>query len=528
MVNSMDYFQSMPYIKVKNDTPEHGLAIVVDYEVEKQKKDDFSKFIQELQKKKPADMNQQIENYEPKPNPEYDIFSGIYQLKALEGYKKVVLNILHNKDSFPVLLKELLYLYSKPEDLSEQSVDRLKKLERQGNLSPSSKVNSLQLFNPHKGKGVNEPKANRLANENLSAFWLREWMKLVGSYKAMTIKAVQINNRSWDTKIYVLCPRSIDFNQLMSLHVAFKPKLRGLLSAVKLDIVSLLSFCRIFIENISEYQEKKKVFSALIKPHHFINGFYTAYLKDLGQNKAVSNLSFLQLPTFIEVGSYDNGQMWIQILQEHQKIIGTPREDATGSCIQMLHNYRQFLTSSDFKYFFDFLMSYSIFLMQEIDKEHYYVKPFSLKLMEAMLMKSCKDFLPILQSEGFKCIATAIRKSTISLQYTPKEQRQYEVKYGVAQDLKRKSAYKKELVEYLAEFIAFYNAENARVKEKRGETFIPRSNVKQQDIDEIVKLIDDYGSSIIGRLLAAYGYAFDRKEKIEEPAEETFMEVENV
>ena len=129
---------------------------------------------------------------------------------------------------------------------------------------------------------------------------------------------------------------------------------------------------------------------------------------------------------------------------------------------------------------------------------------------------SDKPLSPIFENEGFKNIAKAIRNSTIILQYRPKNQRLYEVKYGMAQDLKRKSLYKQDLVEYLSEFIAFYNAENARIKERKGENFIPRAAVKQQDIEELAKLIDDYGSNIIGRLLAAYGYALDRKEKVEE------------
>ncbi len=527
IVESVRYFQAIPYVKVKNDKTTKRLAIVYDYEAEKSKRDNYNNFINEIRKQKPANMNKQIEDYEPKPHPDYDIFSGIYQLKAIEGYKKAIFNIFDNIQQFKVLIDELLYLYSQPEDLEHQSINRLKKLEKQKVLKKFQSIKSLQLFNPHQGKGLNEPKANRLENENLSAFWLREWMKMVGSYKAMTIKSVKISNRSWDTKIYVLCPKNIDFNQLLQLHFAFKPKLRGL-SAVKLDITTLLRFCEIFIQNIPEYQEKKKIFSRLMNPHHFINGFYTAYLKDLGQNKAVSNLSFLQLPSFIDINSYDDGQVWLQTLQEHYKIIGTLKEDATGSCIQMLQNYRQFLTSSDFEYLFDFLIGYSGFLMQEIAKEHYYVVPFSLKNMEVMFMKSCKEYLPILQSEGFKNVATAIRKSTISLQYTPKGQRLYEVKYGIAQDLKRKSDHKNELVEYLSELIAFYNAENARVKERKGDNFIPRANVKQQDIEEVIQLIDEYGSNIVGRLLAAYGYAFDRKEKIKETIDDSLMEVENV
>jgi hypothetical protein len=144
--------------------------------------------------------------------------------------------------------------------------------------------------------------------------------------------------------------------------------------------------------------------------------------------------------------------------------------------------------------------------------------------MEEFFMRTQEKLVPIFQSEGFKNIAKAIRSSTIALQYTPKEKRLYEVKYGMAQDLKRKSAYKEELVEYLCEFIAFYNAENARVKENKmrqgNVKFLPRATVKQQDIEEVIALIDEYGSSIIGKLLGAYGYAFNRKQKDDETVAE--------
>lgn len=521
LVKSTKYFQTMIYIKVKNDKPDSAVT-VIDYDGEKGKRDNFNKFVQELKKQKPVNMNQQIENYQPKPNPDYDIFSSIYQLKALEGYKKVILNLFDNRDSFAFLLKELLFLYSEPEDFLEQSNKRLKALKKHMELDANIKVNSLQLFNPHQGKGVNEPKSNRLKNENLPSFWLREWMKMIGCYKAMTIKAIKISDKSWDSKIYVLCPKNIDCNQLFTLNLSFKPKLRGL-SAVKLDISSLLQFCETFIKNIPEYKERKNVFSKLINPHHFINGFYTTYLKDLGQNKAVSNLSFLQLPTFIEIGSYNDGQAWIQIIKEHLTIINrlqeTPKNPESGIALEVMQQYRQFITSSHLIMFLNCLATYGIYLMDKFSdywakRVKYKPTPFSSKFLEVLLMKiSNKELLPILQCEGFKNIAAAIRKSTISLQYTPKEQRQYEVKYGIAQDLKRKSAYKNELIEYLAEFIALYNVENARLKEQKGESFIPRSNVKQQDIEEFIKLIDEYGSNIVGRLLAAYGYAFDRKEK---------------
>jgi len=526
LVSDTEYIQLLPLIKIKGDSPDPAIPTVIDYEIQKERRKSFNQFVQDLRSRKVPDMKQQIENYEPKPHPDYDILSNIYQLKALSAYTKALSNVFINRENYSVLIKEILFLYSTIDDLSNESTNRIKKLEKKGILQKNTNFNALQMFNPNQGKGVNELKSNRLKNENQRAYWLREWLKMIGSFKTMTIKPIQISSRSFDTKIYVLCPFEIDFGHLKRLQTSFKPKLRGL-SAVKLDIACLLHFCEIFILNLKEYQEQKRQFSMLINPRHFVSGFYTAYLKDLGQNKAVSNLSFLQLPTFVSINSFFDGQEWIRIIQEHESILRALREDATGSCIQMLHNYRTFLTSSEIEYFFEFLAGYSAFLMQEIAKGNFYIRPFSLKLMEELIMRTNTEFTPILRSDGFKNIAAAIRRSTISLMFVPKgHERLYDVRYGMAQELKQKSDYRDELIKYLSDFCASYNNETARVKEAKNKIYRP--TVKQQDIEEVVRLIDTYGSGIVGRLLAAYGYALDRKDKIEETEEETQEEVENV
>ncbi len=112
----------------------------------------------------------------------------------------------------------------------------------------------------------------------------------------------------------------------------------------------------------------------------------------------------------------------------------------------------------------------------------------------------------ILESEGFQKIAYAIRQSTVTAQYRKKEgDRRYDVRYGLGRDLVRQSQYPDEFVAALSDFLHKYNAENAQVMETRPGPY--RKSVKTDDIQDILRLIDQYGSDLIAKLLVAYGYA---------------------
>ena len=87
---------------------------------------------------------------------------------------------------------------------------------------------------------------------------------------------------------------------------------------------------------------------------------------------------------------------------------------------------------------------------------------------------------------------------------TPKNARKFDIHYGIAQDLKRKSGHKAELIEYLSDFMASYNAETGKAFEK-GK--MGRQLIKTNDINELIRLIDEYGNSTVGRLLSAFGFA---------------------
>ncbi|MFN3316649.1 MAG: hypothetical protein ACK40K_07540, partial [Raineya sp.] len=125
----------------------------------------------------------------------------------------------------------------------------------------------------------------------------------------------------------------------------------------------------------------------------------------------------------------------------------------------------------------------------------------------------------IIANEGFKAVAQAIRKSTVSLQYTPKDARKFDIRYGLAQELQNKSKSKIDLATFIGEFIATYNAETAKVAEKNGGKSF-RANVKDEELAQFYALLDKHPSRLIGALLASYGFALKAKEVKEDESVE--------
>jgi hypothetical protein len=158
--------------------------------------------------------------------------------------------------------------------------------------------------------------------------------------------------------------------------------------------------------------------------------------------------------------------------------------------------------------------------MQELSKEHYYATPFKTESLD-MLFNCLNKFLnkkydnmkfnEIINDDGFKAVAAAIRKSTISLMYTPKAKRQYEVRYGFARNLQNKSKTNEELVTFISDFIASFNTERAR-KSETGRAY--QKPIREDDLAKFYQLIDSVNDpKMLGAMLAAYGFALTPKEE---------------
>jgi hypothetical protein len=280
-------------------------------------------------------------------------------------------------------------------------------------------------------------------------------------------------------------------------------------SPIKYDIINSIDLTAKFIKHTPEY---------LGKVRKTLKGFHSVYQKKLGgvdKPGTVTNIAFLNTPDFVEYNNQDEASEWIEILEQQRNLISNIKEQ--GDSIQGLQSYRNFLGAignSALEYFTDFSYWYSSYLMQQLSRENRFVRTFKKEHLNKFYKNMDTQELnlsEIIQNEGFQAVAKAIRKSTVSLQYTPKDQRQFEIRYGLAQQLQNKSKSKEDLATFIGEFIGTYNAETGRNAEKNGGKSL-RANVKDEELAQFYSIADKFPSRLVGALLASYGFALTKKD----------------
>ena len=143
-----------------------------------------------------------------------------------------------------------------------------------------------------------------------------------------------------------------------------------------------------------------------------------------------------------------------------------------GDAMIGLLAYRNFLNGSSINEYFKFNYWYAAYLMHELsNKKQTYLTMNKIETLNKIFTLMDISFKEIIENEGFQSVAAAIRKSTVSLQYTPKDQRKFDVQYGLAQKLQNKSNSEEDLIAFVGEFVAKYNSDTARQYEKTGTGF---------------------------------------------------------
>jgi len=484
---------------------------IVDYEVER---DRAQRYWQAVKQKAPTETLAQ-----QKPHPDLQVWDWVrsekldYRKKGGQyvrcPYNDLVWRWQSLAPQFTENLRHILMLCTTPQG-DEEAVRKswCKRMKKLG-VKDDGKATLVQLFNHSQGKGQNEPKAIRLEMGNIKAFWLLEYLKAVGMYHCAVPRRVQGTD---DRKTYALAPVSMRLGANDAVLAAFQEALWND-TAVKMDILAALRYTKCFL-NWCEAEQGKDLLAELLGqgPENFVAGMYAAYYKSLGQASAVMNLSFIELPRWMRVQSPDDVNTYKEVIEEHENIIRNIDEEKGG--YDLLVYYRDFLSGGKWEAFFDFTAAYGPFLMRELDREHYWVRPFTIKNLEVLIMKSNEPLAPIIETPGFRNIAEAIRRSTIIPQYRGRGESEYDIRYGLGQELKRKALYSDEFIVALSEFMQSYNAENARVYEKTGRQY--RKNILTTDVEDVVRLVDRYGATAVGNLLIAFGYAREPREEEEQ------------
>lgn len=362
---------------------------------------------------------------------------------------------------------------------------------------------ALQIYNPASGKGQNRSKSDgSVSPTNISSFWLLEYLKVVGFYDAVLTKQFRFNG---DIKTYVLAPKKLTYQHHTKLMADFRESMQYADSSVKLDLYATIRYLKVVLNNALEDDDfLAELFELAETKQTIISGFYTAYYKNMGNAVATMNMSFIALLGWVAVETQDDVAIYRAVLDELESVVRqfdeSRSEDAT-----LLQHLRDFVSGDDLSAFFRFTTAFTGYYTGKRERNQYAYQ-LTTDLIERIVMSTEEKLSPILRNEGFQNIAYAIRQATVTAQYRKKQKdTKYEVRYALGQELARKARYPQDFIVALSDFLHKYNAENARVMEIRPQPY--RRSIQTSDIDEIVKLIDDYDSETVANLLIAYGHA---------------------
>lgn len=495
--------------------PPAGGDVAVDYEEERQVRADYFtqlKIAQEITKQRgnaAATGNFLVRE----PHPDWDLFRAINPA-AIEGYNAIQAEWWQAKDTFPELLDILLLMTTSFPNNIEAAEDRWRSLCRTMGWA-EKQATSLQLFNPSQGKGTSARKTTWSSPNNLKGFWLLEWLKIAGMFKAGLTKLMA---GSKDRKTYVLSPVNLEWGMHASVMKTFRRSMQRAEGPLRTDTLAVLRYTRACLE----HDEKARVLSAKEKylgkkPADLVCGMQMAFYKDLGNAVATMNIASLNLPLWIAPSGPEELAMFMETIDEHINLIRNLDENH-GDAYQLLNLYRDFLSASDLDPFFAFTAAYSGFMISQRERGKY-APAFTTHALEVLFMNSDdekKSYSRILKDPGFQRIAYAIRHSTIIPQsYKRSGSRpNVDIRYGLGQQLIRKANYPDDFLAELSEFIIRYNAENFQLREKDRNPF--RKDVRCEDLEKITHLVDKYGSRLVCNMLVAYGYATEPR-KGDEP-----------
>lgn len=441
------------------------------------------------------------------PDPDWPVWAVINQMFATSTYNGLAEQWYEHQDCFPKLVEIILELYATRPNPVAKAEKTWKKLAKKHKIAGSYNTAQLQVVNPGMGKGFNRSKADRLPSASgLKGFWIPEYLKYVGFYQAALPRSVRGNS---DRKTYVLRPNRLSWRTHKRVFPQFKAALFAQ-TAVKMDILATLNYCRVFIGQWLEGQVDESL-PVGGNPGDHVAAVEIIYYKYLGSAHATMNVSALALPLWLGRGKLTQEQatVFLHLLEEHQRVVQWLDEGRSDQN-KLLRSYRDFLSGEDLRPFFSFCRSYANHIMSQLAKGNP-VSQFTTTNQEVLVMAHDDlKLAPIVQNEGFRNIAEAIRRSTVLPQRQKANNRNplYEIRYGLGDKLLRHAQYRDKFVQALSRFMHDYNRENVRKYETRQQQQY-RRDLKTEDIEAVVKLIDEYDAPTIANLLVAFGYARD-------------------
>ena len=480
------------------------------------------------------------------PNSSLDHYRSIVQMKIASTFN----DLTQRWDALGELQRDyigvLFNLFQTPDNDIDAALDACQTLIKKAKFKQAVTSTALQIINPTTGKGANRTKANGVTNgESLDRFWPLEMLKFVGF---MILAAPYTIQGSKDRKTYVLQPKHVTLSRLESIMSEFRTVCWSS-TAVKLDVMASLRFTETFVEHRRIFLRDTQQQADEDEPYDetqvtsIAHGFEVASYKDMGSAYATMNISTINFPQWLRVETLEDAETTLALLKEHRMILqnirtGNSEREEGAEEYQLLRAYRNFLSGNDLTPLWTFTTAYSSYLISQHEHEKnfkFWLRQLSTTGLEQIIDMTTttqrKPLSLITSNPGFQRIAYAIRQATVKAQYQRSQERErevrYDVNYGLGQDLMREVRYREKFIAALSSFLTRYNSETVREEEKLavrlGGRITPetrrkyklRGTVAISDIDEIVKLIDDFDAETVGSLLIAYGYASEPRGKYE-------------
>jgi hypothetical protein len=513
------WFCDLPFLKAGRKKPPEGWpAKVFDYNAVRDRRGEYFEARKKLPKeaRRPGATVDEFPELATvnalKPPGDYDIMAQIYQLSGIYAYSHVLDNWFKCRKCFPQLLRLILNLFATTPNDVDGALDAWRELKDEHQLKISRRKDTatlVQILNPSMGKGFNRPKADRAdLLQNPDDFWLLEFLKFWGMRMAGLPRFV---SGGGDRKTYVLRPRNTTLETLGRVYRPFNAVMWPA-TAIKLDVLAVLRFTDVFLEQWLAGQLEDVRYGQ--QPGDHVSGLAVAFYKDMGNAATVLNLAELGVPQWMVVDTPDQARAYQALLEEHRRVVDS-LDEGRGDQYRLLQVYRDFLSGRILEPFFEFNAGYASLTMSRMERGQWAPR-FSTHHLKELIMTTDDKLTPMLENPGFRNVATAIRRSTVIPQYFKArgDKGPYAIRYGLGNDLLRRAAYPEQFIQALGEFLHEYNRETAQIHERyKGSPPVRRATVTTDDIEQVVELIDAYGSATVANLLVAFGYAREPRER---------------
>jgi len=449
------------------------------------------------------------------PSPKLSMFAILNKLRSgSPSFNKMHALLRQYADRLPIACALYLPLMHNPTALAESEETWEQELDKA--------TASLQFFNPIVGKGIHRPKPDGtgLGGYGGRTHWFVQWLRLRGFDSAMA--AYWINNE--DVKVLVLTPGHIEFSRLRELRDRLLA--RRLWGNLRLDCEAALDLGEELIAHSEHFLGPTAYRRPKRRLNQVVQGLSSAYFKSLGAGLALTNVAFLGLPGWLPVTNTENAKDWLDTITEHRRVVRRLQEDHSDE-VGLLLRYRDFISSGQLSDALEFFSSYAAHLMGAQRRPSFTTPNLRRLFMSYDENDKPQELSQIISDEGFLAVATAIRRVTVSEQYRKAitGRQEYEIRYGLAQEWKRKAKFRDEFVCELSAFAASFNAESARRREQGHWAY---AALTTDQLGRLIRLIDAQGTELIGLLLLAFGYAREDRSDEAGSTENTSGDGENI